>query len=165
MAVVVTITAERETVVDFTIPYWEEPSGVLIRRPDEGSEVLKLLKPLQWSVWVTVILLFLLSSCVMYAYTVCTNRLSTRQRDRTMTSFRNCLWYSFSALVNQGNRSSTLRFRVFICRRYINVYVPTHTQRTHAPRTHAHHTHARMRTHTHSHAHNLTCFLCLYLIN
>jgi len=101
-AAALTITAERETVVDFSFPYWEEPSGVLIRRPAEGSKLLNLLKPLQWSVWLTVIVEVLLASVVIYACTACANHLAARQRDTTMTSFENCLWYSFGALVNQS---------------------------------------------------------------
>ncbi|KAI0208463.1 Glutamate receptor ionotropic, delta-1 [Lamellibrachia satsuma] len=102
-----TITADRRTAVDFSFPYWEEPSGILIRRPGEGSKILSLLKPLQWSVWVAIIFEVLLAAGVIYVCTACTNHLTTRHRDTTMTSFENCLWYTFGALVNQSATAPT----------------------------------------------------------
>ena len=36
----ITISADRDTVVDFTTPYWEEPSGVLFKRSTNASAQL-----------------------------------------------------------------------------------------------------------------------------
>ena len=101
-AAAVTITADRETVVDFSFPYWEEPSGILIRRPGEGSKLLTLLKPLQWSVWATVICEVILASVAIYACTIFANRVIVRRTDTIMAVFHNCLWYCFGVLTNQG---------------------------------------------------------------
>ena len=101
-AAALTITADRETVIDFSFPYWEEPSGILIRRPGEGSKLLTLLTPLRWSVWATVISEVMLASVAIYACTVFANRVIMRRRDTIMAAFHNCLWYCFGVMTNQG---------------------------------------------------------------
>ena len=36
----ITISEERETVVDFTFPFWEEPTAVLVKRIEASGQLL-----------------------------------------------------------------------------------------------------------------------------
>ena len=36
----ITMSAERESVVDFTYPFWEEPTAVLVKRTKSTEEIL-----------------------------------------------------------------------------------------------------------------------------
>ncbi len=49
-----TITAQREEVVDFTVPVSEEPASVVFRKPGKETKLLSILLPFAWSTWVTV---------------------------------------------------------------------------------------------------------------
>ena len=35
----ITVSAEREEAVDFTFPYWEEPTAVLVRRTPYNTKL------------------------------------------------------------------------------------------------------------------------------
>ncbi len=49
-----TITAQREEVVDFSVPVFEEPASVVFRKPGKGSKLMSILLPFAWNTWVTV---------------------------------------------------------------------------------------------------------------
>ncbi|ELU14506.1 hypothetical protein CAPTEDRAFT_192796 [Capitella teleta] len=51
----ITITSGREMVVDFTFPFWEEPTAVLISHFANETRLFSLLKPLHWVVWVAAV--------------------------------------------------------------------------------------------------------------
>ncbi|XP_066970156.1 uncharacterized protein [Macrobrachium rosenbergii] len=46
-----TITYVRETVIDFTVAFYEEPTTILIPSPTEENDFLAFLSPFTWQVW------------------------------------------------------------------------------------------------------------------
>lgn len=46
-----TITQIRETVIDFTHAFYEEPTTILIPPPREQNNFLAFLEPFSWQVW------------------------------------------------------------------------------------------------------------------
>ncbi|XP_047738196.1 glutamate receptor U1 [Hyalella azteca] len=56
-----TITEAREAVIDFTHPFYEEPTAILIRAPGERPNTLAFLQPFTYKVW----LLILSSPCAV----------------------------------------------------------------------------------------------------
>ncbi|XP_063869662.1 glutamate receptor-like [Scylla paramamosain] len=52
----ITVTLERSKVVDFTVPYVEEPVVILSPKPRPLPEYLSLVRPLEATVWIAVVL-------------------------------------------------------------------------------------------------------------
>ena len=46
-----TNTAIRDTVIDFTVPIFEEANAVLVPRPKPASKMWNVLKPFSWRLW------------------------------------------------------------------------------------------------------------------
>ncbi|KAK8400335.1 hypothetical protein O3P69_003199 [Scylla paramamosain] len=47
-----TVNLARSTVIDYTHPYFEEPTGILIPPPTSGDTMASFLMPFSWQVWV-----------------------------------------------------------------------------------------------------------------
>ena len=52
----ISITSEREEVVDFTKPFMQKSYNLLIQKPKEKTSVFQFLYPLSRSVWMLVVL-------------------------------------------------------------------------------------------------------------
>ncbi|XP_067672022.1 glutamate receptor ionotropic, kainate 3-like [Haliotis asinina] len=51
----ISLTSERERVIDFTKPYMEEGAGIILRRfEDKSSKIFRVFKPFSESVWLAV---------------------------------------------------------------------------------------------------------------
>lgn len=51
----ISVTAEREKVVDFTKPYMESAAGLLMRRfEDTNAKMFRTLMPFTFNVWLTL---------------------------------------------------------------------------------------------------------------
>ena len=50
----ISITSEREQVVDFTKPFMQKAYNILIEKPKEQASVFQFLSPLSKRVWVLV---------------------------------------------------------------------------------------------------------------
>ncbi|XP_048256856.1 glutamate receptor ionotropic, kainate 3-like [Haliotis rufescens] len=51
----ISLTSERERVIDFTKPYMEEGAGIILRRfEDKSSKIFRVFKPFTESVWLSV---------------------------------------------------------------------------------------------------------------
>ncbi|XP_042858447.1 glutamate receptor ionotropic, delta-1-like [Penaeus japonicus] len=51
----ITITQIRETVIDFTHAFYEEPTAILIPPPREQNNFLAFLQPFTWQVWTLIL--------------------------------------------------------------------------------------------------------------
>ena len=85
-------------VVDFTIPYYHESLGVLVRKQLdlEGNLIVKVFQPFHASVWATVIGAMLLVAVVLWLSQTVTNNEKER---KYLLSW---LWFAFGNLLAQG---------------------------------------------------------------
>ena len=51
-----TINEQRDTVVDFTVPFWEEPAAVVMSVPRNQIDPFAMLRPLDLYVWLVIAL-------------------------------------------------------------------------------------------------------------
>ncbi|XP_077864490.1 glutamate receptor ionotropic, kainate 3-like [Saccoglossus kowalevskii] len=106
-----TISSEREEVIDFTKPYMTLGISILIRKPDEAKPgYFAFLQPLHNVVWVSVLITFFITSFILFLL----NRTSPyewkRLADRGHVSkseagnldFMNGLWWCYGSFMQQG---------------------------------------------------------------
>nr|QGW50663.1 ionotropic receptor 21 [Propsilocerus akamusi] len=102
-----TITYNREQVVDFTMPFMNLGISVLYRKPlKQPPNLFSFLSPLSLDVWVYMataylgvsVLLFILARFTPYEWP------STEQQEKVETQFTllNCLWFAIGSLMQQG---------------------------------------------------------------
>lgn len=114
-----TITAERERVVDFTKPFISLGISIMIYKPKKHTHgVFGFMSPLSNDTWSCVLLAYIGVSLILYIVTRFNAAewiLETRGRLTTQFSIPNALWFSFAALVQQGSdicpRLVTLLFK------------------------------------------------------
>ena len=89
------ITPERETVVDFTYPIWEEAIGMLtLTVPGNGFYFLKPLQIYAWSCFVCVLIA---AALIVRAY-----ECSIVHSENSFSRFAVSLWYFYGMLWAQG---------------------------------------------------------------
>ncbi|OXA51858.1 Glutamate receptor [Folsomia candida] len=102
-----TITAERERVVDFTKPFLNLGISIMIYKPKKpNSGVFGFMSPLSLNTWYCVILAYFGVSGILFAVT----RFNERDwipdipgRVVHQFSMPNALWFSLAALFQQGS--------------------------------------------------------------
>jgi len=62
----ITITVERSSVVDFSVPYYETADGFMANVPRELSKWAALSRPYQYNVWLFLIVTLILSGAVAW---------------------------------------------------------------------------------------------------
>ncbi|CAG5132019.1 unnamed protein product, partial [Candidula unifasciata] len=93
------ITTQREDVIDFTIPYTEDGVGILTKRNKQDSQAMfRLFTPLQPVVWVCLGGSIIGVSLILYVI----NRQSPFTR-REGLSFFSCFWAILGSTLNQGS--------------------------------------------------------------
>ncbi|KAL1473552.1 hypothetical protein MTO96_021921 [Rhipicephalus appendiculatus] len=104
------VTAERETVVDFTVPYYDLVGiSILMKRPAVKSSLFKFLTVLEESVWGCILAAYFFTSFLMYIF----DRLSpysyrnnkekyADDEDKRDFSLKECLWFCMTSLTPQG---------------------------------------------------------------
>ena len=91
-----------QQVVDFTVPFWEEPSGVLVRREEDSSQLLlSVFTPLHAWVWIMLLAATLVTALTMVAL--------THHDERSVVDFLSCgrgfmkwFWYCSTSFLLQG---------------------------------------------------------------
>ena len=82
-----TISQGREDGIDFTIPFYEEPSAILLPPPKAESKLFAVVRPFSWGVSITMtVQLFILISVVdvrmmsseLYSYSLSASILRSR---------------------------------------------------------------------------------------
>ena len=97
-----TITADRKTVVDFSVPFWEEPTVVLLKHSAKDTKLFSLFKPLHWMVWVVAVLHVLSAAAFIFLITWLRHHAVGTTSD-PMASFWSCVWYSLGVWLQQGD--------------------------------------------------------------
>ncbi|XP_076069238.1 glutamate receptor ionotropic, delta-2-like [Oratosquilla oratoria] len=96
----ITMTARRETVVDFTQPYFLDSSSLVSRAPTEKSRVLAVISPLRLEVWMVLLCLLSLIGPVKYAIMMADSRHPGAPSPHRVHDLAYC---AFRNLVVQGN--------------------------------------------------------------
>lgn len=113
-----TITYEREQVIDFTKPFWNIGITILFRKPKpEPPELFSFLSPLDTQVWIYVIAVYLCVSFMMFViarftpYEWCNPHPCDPNTDMVENQFSvlNSLWFTIGAFMQQGKQQSTDR--------------------------------------------------------
>lgn len=102
----ITITPDREGVVDFTKRYLDYSVGILMSKSVEKLSIFSLLAPFDISVWVCLcaavpvvgVMIFILRR----VQTVC-SRQSATAPNTASTSLLNTVWIVYGAFTQQGN--------------------------------------------------------------
>ncbi|NP_001191539.1 glutamate receptor subunit protein GluR1 precursor [Aplysia californica] len=112
-----TITEERERVVDFSKPFMNTGISIMIKKPDKTKPgVFSFMDPLDTKVWLCIGLGFLAVSFVLYfvgrfsPYEWNVVEDSTERTATTIFSISNTLWFSLGALMQQGSDISPRSF-------------------------------------------------------
>nr|XP_048326895.1 glutamate receptor 2.8-like isoform X2 [Ziziphus jujuba var. spinosa] len=92
-----TITANRSTYVDFTMPYSESGVSMVVKVNDKkNNNIWIFLKPLKWDLWLSSGLALFFTGFVVWLLEHRTNREFRGRPDQQLSTI---LWFSFSTLV------------------------------------------------------------------
>ncbi|CAG2184585.1 unnamed protein product [Mytilus edulis] len=101
-----TITAARESVIDFTKTYMEEGVGILTLRPQvEANKEYKMFKPLSITVWILIGVAIIVVGVVMFIvnrYSPCSTELEEHQHYLETEHLSSSMWLIYGAFVEQG---------------------------------------------------------------
>ncbi|EDV20221.1 uncharacterized protein TRIADDRAFT_32461 [Trichoplax adhaerens] len=110
-AAALSITPERQQVLDFTIPYINQGLTVLtLRESNPPVSVFQAFLPLRIEVWIGIVITLI----IIAAVTTCINRLSPydyydrkfwkteKENELEAFSFSNNLWYTLESFLSQG---------------------------------------------------------------
>ena len=108
-----TISAERERVVDFSYFYWEDKIGMLT-----GSlpgDPFYMFKPLHIYVWVGLVIAALVTAAGAAIYESSTKQIAATSNRRFMEP-QQSIWYTLSAMWIQGRRClfHSISFHTFL---------------------------------------------------
>ncbi|KAL3746131.1 hypothetical protein ACJRO7_015135 [Eucalyptus globulus] len=92
-----TITANRSSYVDFTLPYLESGVAMVVAiKDDERRNMWIFLKPLSWNLWLTICVAFISTGFVVW---LLEHRTNEEFRGRRRQQLSVIFWFSFSTLV------------------------------------------------------------------
>ena len=106
----VSVVADREIVVDFTIPFMDLSGiSIMMLRPAGKSSYFKFINVVEVNVWITIFLAYLFTSfilCVFNKWSPCSveNKTLTHINQKHIPNFnvRECLWFCLTSLTSQG---------------------------------------------------------------
>ncbi|CAB1444230.1 unnamed protein product, partial [Pleuronectes platessa] len=106
----ITITPERESVVDFSKRYMDYSVGILMRKSEEKINIFSLLAPFDLAVWACIaaaipvvgIMIFLLRRIQAVR---CQNSAGGHPPPSVSTSLQSAIWIVYGAFVQQGSDS------------------------------------------------------------
>lgn len=104
----ITITPERENVVDFSKRYLDYSVGILLRKPEEKINIFSLFAPFDLAVWACIaaaipvvgVLIFLLNRLQALRSS------SGQNASHTSGTLHSAIWIVYGAFVHQGEPSS-----------------------------------------------------------
>ncbi|RWS12193.1 glutamate receptor ionotropic: kainate 2-like protein [Dinothrombium tinctorium] len=134
----VTVMAERESVVDFTVPYYDLVGiSLLMKKPISESHIFKFLTVFEGETWLSIFIMYLVSSIALYIldrlspYSYNSNpRLYAGEPWKRKFDLNESLWFCITSITPQGGgevpRNSSSKFVVaawwFICFTLIAIY-------------------------------------------
>ncbi|XP_022252075.1 glutamate receptor U1-like, partial [Limulus polyphemus] len=101
----ITMTDKREAVIDFTIPFFQESSTILLPRMRQQSDIFSFVAPLEWEVWLWMFFSLFLVSMLIYAVNRQVHHVTIPYPQYTAQLFSQWyrpLWYNIGALLQQG---------------------------------------------------------------
>lgn len=101
----ITITPERESVVDFSKRYMDYSVGILLKKPEEKISIFSLFAPFDFAVWACIaaaipvvgVLIFVLNR--MQAVTA---QAAAQPRPSASATLHSAIWIVYGAFVQQG---------------------------------------------------------------
>ena len=96
-----TITAQRQEVVDFTYPFWYEPMGMLTLTIPQDN--FFLFKPLRGLVWAVYLLSAVIIAALLWFSTIHIIYYRHIERSQQKYTRSDIIWYTIGASVSQGN--------------------------------------------------------------
>ncbi|GFX39576.1 ionotropic receptor 25a [Trichonephila clavipes] len=108
----ISVMAERETVVDFTVPYYDLVGiSILMKKPSVPSSLFKFLTVLEANVWACILAAYFITSFLMFMF----DRLSPysyynnkekfkddNEEEKRDFSLKESLWFCMTSLTPQG---------------------------------------------------------------
>ncbi|KAL5225495.1 hypothetical protein ABZP36_012134 [Zizania latifolia] len=93
----ITITSERASLVDFTMPYTESGVSLLVLTENDSNSTIEwiFLKPLTWELWVATVLFFIFTALVIWMIERPRN---LEYQGPSSKQFCTALYFSFSTL-------------------------------------------------------------------
>ncbi|KAI0233282.1 Glutamate receptor ionotropic, delta-2 [Lamellibrachia satsuma] len=99
-----TVTDIRDTVVDYTSPFWYEPALIVMKKPVSDA-LLLYLGPFQPEVWFCVLLSLPLMTFIIAIVNYAEHHIGeTGNSPRLKTLCITCFWLIFGAMFQQGSR-------------------------------------------------------------
>ena len=98
-----TINADRASVVEYTVPFWQEASRIAMRRRRE-HHMFVYVRPFQYRVWLCVLLAVPVGAVAMAAVYCAERRLVGGGGETPIfwTTFGQTIWFTFTSLFSQG---------------------------------------------------------------
>lgn len=98
-----TITPDRENVVDFTTRYMDYSVGVLLRKAEKTMDMFACLAPFDLSLWACIAGTVLLVGLLVYLLNWL-NPPRLQMGSMTSTTLYNSMWFVYGSFVQQGKR-------------------------------------------------------------
>ncbi|GMT03397.1 hypothetical protein PENTCL1PPCAC_25571, partial [Pristionchus entomophagus] len=104
------VLAEREIYVDFTVPYYELVGMMLLmKKKIEGHSLFKFMEVFEWQVWLCIVAAFVITSLLLclfdrfspYSYSNNKERYKDNLEKRVF-SLKESLWFCMTSLTPQG---------------------------------------------------------------
>ncbi|XP_053667056.1 ionotropic receptor 25a [Anopheles marshallii] len=104
------VMAERETVIDFTVPYYDLVGiSIMMQLPSTPSSLFKFLTVLETNVWLCILAAYFFTSFLMWVfdryspYSYQNNREKYKNDDEKREfNIKECLWFCMTSLTPQG---------------------------------------------------------------
>ncbi|XP_035782747.1 ionotropic receptor 25a-like isoform X2 [Anopheles albimanus] len=104
------VMAERETVIDFTVPYYDLVGiSIMMQLPSTPSSLFKFLTVLETNVWLCILAAYFFTSFLMWLfdryspYSYQNNREKYKNDDEKREfNIKECLWFCMTSLTPQG---------------------------------------------------------------
>ncbi|GIY47651.1 ionotropic receptor 93a [Caerostris extrusa] len=116
------ITRGRNRVLDYSEPMMTTSTAILVQKPREPPRTYIFLRPFSSHVWICITLTIPTMSFVLY----CVHRESSKfmsdkkslgKRKGGLFAYRNCFWYMYGAILQQGgvHLPVTISARIVVC--------------------------------------------------
>lgn len=103
------ITALRDTVIDYTKPYMDDSIGILTRKPQRGANLFQMMRPFSTNVWVCITVVVLLGGVLLTVINRLTPYGNRYPSDQDFVvdehSFSQNVWIIYMSVMEQGTVS------------------------------------------------------------
>ncbi|GBN10322.1 Glutamate receptor ionotropic, delta-1 [Araneus ventricosus] len=109
------ITRGRSRVLEFSEPIMTTSTAILVQKPREPPRTLIFLRPFSSHVWACITLTVPVMALVLYyvhrkSFEYTANRKALKKRKGGLFKYRNCFWYMYGAILQQGKSSKSVHY-------------------------------------------------------